>query len=323
MASQMDGRRMPAGALGNTALDAEDESGEHPVGLADGERHFSGAFPRGDAGEDERPFAALAPYYESRDEEHAELDIPDPVIGEQPALAGSSLVPPPAEAFPVGRVVIGVLVLGLAAVALVTLTPRAKSPAPVAVEVTPGVAVQAVVPVAAEPVPAAPVVEQVAVEAVVAEVAQAPAVEETSEQAAAREERRERRHARRAEAAAGKALAATDEAPALTPTAGAPAQPEPETPSIESLTLPTAPTRAQITAGFSAVLPELKRCADGATGGVTAKVTIAGSGQVRYAVVGGDFSGTPAGSCMARALRGASFPQFARTSVKVEYPFSL
>jgi len=40
-------------------------------------------------------------------------------------------------------------------------------------------------------------------------------------------------------------------------------------------------------------------------------------------VVDGAFAGTPQGSCMARALRGAQFPQFASSQLRVVYPFAL
>jgi hypothetical protein len=40
-------------------------------------------------------------------------------------------------------------------------------------------------------------------------------------------------------------------------------------------------------------------------------------------VVGGDFAGTPEGSCIARVARTAQFVRFAKPRFRVIYPFSL
>ena len=95
------------------------------------------------------------------------------------------------------------------------------------------------------------------------------------------------------------------------------AEQEPQQPA-----LPEAPTRAQIVEGFGAVVPAARACTGGRHGLVTAEVTIAHTGRVSHAVVSGDFKG-PEGSCIARAIRTARFPQFARKSLRVSYPFSL
>jgi hypothetical protein len=42
---------------------------------------------------------------------------------------------------------------------------------------------------------------------------------------------------------------------------------------------------------------------------------------VTSANVGGSFAGTPAGSCIARAVRGARVPGFERPTFTVNYPF--
>ena len=39
--------------------------------------------------------------------------------------------------------------------------------------------------------------------------------------------------------------------------------------------------------------------------------------------LGGDFAGTPAGSCIARVVRGATFAPFSKPRFRVIYPFSL
>ena len=53
-------------------------------------------------------------------------------------------------------------------------------------------------------------------------------------------------------------------------------------------------------------------------------ITVAGAtGRVTNATVGGQFAGTPVGSCIARAVRGASFPRFQRATFTINYPFRL
>jgi hypothetical protein len=45
------------------------------------------------------------------------------------------------------------------------------------------------------------------------------------------------------------------------------------------------------------------------------------SGCVTTANVAPPFAGTPAGSCIARAVRGASVPPFTRPTFSVNFPF--
>jgi hypothetical protein len=53
-------------------------------------------------------------------------------------------------------------------------------------------------------------------------------------------------------------------------------------------------------------------------------ITVAGSnGRVSAANVSGEFAGTPDGSCVARAVRGATFPRFSRASIVINYPFRI
>ena len=53
-------------------------------------------------------------------------------------------------------------------------------------------------------------------------------------------------------------------------------------------------------------------------------ITVAGAtGRVTGANVTGQFAGTPVGSCVARAVRGASFPRFQRASFVINYPFRI
>jgi predicted RNA-binding protein YlxR (DUF448 family) len=89
-------------------------------------------------------------------------------------------------------------------------------------------------------------------------------------------------------------------------------------------TLPEAPTREQVAAGFDSLQPELLRCAAGKAGVVVIDATLAGTGRVTYALIDGTvFKGTPEGSCMARAVRKARFPQFSQATLKVRDPVQL
>jgi hypothetical protein len=65
---------------------------------------------------------------------------------------------------------------------------------------------------------------------------------------------------------------------------------------------------------------QLAKCVQDKHGTTFANVTIQGSGLVSYSLIEGAFAGTEAGSCMARALRTATFPEFAGPPFKVRYP---
>ena len=67
----------------------------------------------------------------------------------------------------------------------------------------------------------------------------------------------------------------------------------------------------------------MQACADGRSGVAEVDVTIAANGVVTNALVGGDFRGTPQGSCIARAVRKARFPKFTKDSFRLLYPYSL
>jgi predicted Zn finger-like uncharacterized protein len=87
--------------------------------------------------------------------------------------------------------------------------------------------------------------------------------------------------------------------------------------------LPAQPSRGDIASGMNSVAGAVRACGGGVSGTATIRVTISGSsGRVTNASVAGPpFAGTPAGSCMARAARGASFPRFSNPSLTVNYPF--
>jgi hypothetical protein len=67
----------------------------------------------------------------------------------------------------------------------------------------------------------------------------------------------------------------------------------------------------------------LAQCAEGQHGRADIVVVIGSSGRVRSAQVRGVFAGTPQGSCMARAVRGARFPAFSSETFQLQYPFQL
>jgi len=87
--------------------------------------------------------------------------------------------------------------------------------------------------------------------------------------------------------------------------------------------LPQTPSREQVVAGFEAVQDALAQCAAGKHGVAEIDATIANSGRISHALIGGNFQGSPEGSCMARVVRGARFPQFRQPMLKVSYPVAL
>jgi hypothetical protein len=111
-------------------------------------------------------------------------------------------------------------------------------------------------------------------------------------------------------------------APVSSPPNEAPAQgvvtltPRPEA-------MPETPTRENVQAALDAKRSAIEACAQGQRGVAEVDLTVASGGNVTYAVVGGDFAGTPAGSCIARVVRGATFAPFSKPRFRVIYPFSL
>jgi hypothetical protein len=83
---------------------------------------------------------------------------------------------------------------------------------------------------------------------------------------------------------------------------------------------PPTPSRSDVIAAMSHVAPAVTAC--GAEHGVaTVQVSVANSGRVSSAVVTGSLAGTPTGSCVARAVRGATLPAFTRSTFSFSYPF--
>jgi len=87
--------------------------------------------------------------------------------------------------------------------------------------------------------------------------------------------------------------------------------------------LPEAPSREAIAASLNHMRSAIQLCSDGRKGVAELDLTIHGSGAVAHALVGGDFAGTPQGSCIARTLRGAHFGPFQKPKFRVLYKLML
>jgi hypothetical protein len=154
---------------------------------------------------------------------------------------------------------------------------------------------------------------------------------------------RERRHRLRAEReAAAKAVAEQGESEA-SPSAAAATKPEqasgasdakpaaaaaqpgaqPDKAQASEGGLPAQPTREQVVAAMNSVLPGLQECVGEKHGVADVTVTVRSAGFVSYAIVGGTFVGTPEGSCIAKVVRDAKFPEFTDPFIRVTYPFNL
>jgi len=92
---------------------------------------------------------------------------------------------------------------------------------------------------------------------------------------------------------------------------------------VPAIGLAPLPSREQIQAGIEGMRGALQSCAGSVHGTTTARLTILGTGRVASATIEGAFAGTAQGSCMARALRTATFPRFASENLQVTYPFRL
>jgi predicted Zn finger-like uncharacterized protein len=92
-----------------------------------------------------------------------------------------------------------------------------------------------------------------------------------------------------------------------------------------SVSLPETPSRDQVKAAMLEVQGEVQACAEGQSleaSSASVAMTISGaSGHVSSAQVSG--IGGTVGSCIARAVRGASFPKFAKAQFSITFPFKL
>ena len=87
--------------------------------------------------------------------------------------------------------------------------------------------------------------------------------------------------------------------------------------------LPTGPTRSEVVARLESVRSSVQACAAGRSGVADLDITIAHTGVVMHVLVGGDFAGTTEGSCIARAVRQARFPQFKQERFRLLYPYAI
>lgn len=78
------------------------------------------------------------------------------------------------------------------------------------------------------------------------------------------------------------------------------------------------PSRADVIAAMARVQPAVKACFAGTHGVVTVDMTVKGSGRVSQANVTGQTGAI--GSCIARAVRKAKFPEFTADSISIRYP---
>lgn len=85
--------------------------------------------------------------------------------------------------------------------------------------------------------------------------------------------------------------------------------------------LPETPSRSDVLAAMRAVTSAVTACGNGQTGTANVTIIFASSGRVTTANVAPPFAGTPAGSCIARAVRSATVPPFSRPTFQVNYPF--
>jgi|GEM_PF-6797074 len=87
--------------------------------------------------------------------------------------------------------------------------------------------------------------------------------------------------------------------------------------------VPTGPTRSEVVARLESVRSSVQTCAAGRSGVADLDITIAHTGVVMHVLVGGDFAGTTEGSCIARAVRQARFPQFKQERFRLLYPYAI
>ena len=102
---------------------------------------------------------------------------------------------------------------------------------------------------------------------------------------------------------------------------GARRAPPPPPPPAEDL--PETPERGAVQSAIQAVEGNVRACSPDQHGTATVRIVVASSGRVTTATVSGQFAGTPIGSCVARAVRGARFPAFSAERFEITYPFQL
>jgi hypothetical protein len=96
-----------------------------------------------------------------------------------------------------------------------------------------------------------------------------------------------------------------------------------DSPELDDASPRDSLSRQQVQRGIELLRTQLVACAGDRHGTSLTQLTISPEGRVTHSLIEGAFAGTPAGSCMARALRGARFPRFASEAFTVRYPFRL
>jgi hypothetical protein len=122
-------------------------------------------------------------------------------------------------------------------------------------------------------------------------------------------------------------------APAKTsPSDAAPSRPRVASKTVRKRAVPApapvgdqaeTPSRDEVLNGLDRIRSTVRACAEGRNGVAEVDLTIAANGVVTNALVGGDFGGTPQGSCIARAVRKARFTPFKQDRYRVLFPYIL
>ena len=113
-------------------------------------------------------------------------------------------------------------------------------------------------------------------------------------------------------------------APAATTRAAIPSRARPQAAARRAATAPVAVlSRETVSSVMQGLLPQVLSCANGRHGTVPVDVVVLPTGSVTGATVTGSFQGTPEGSCIARAVRGAQFPSFeGEAPTRFRYPYA-
>ena len=85
--------------------------------------------------------------------------------------------------------------------------------------------------------------------------------------------------------------------------------------------LEEVPSRTEVRDVLDGVAPQVYACFGEEHGLAEVVVVAASSGRVTTATVSGRFAGTPVGSCIARAVRSARFPEFTNPRFEVHYEY--
>lgn len=96
-------------------------------------------------------------------------------------------------------------------------------------------------------------------------------------------------------------------------------------PSADEGNLPEAPSREAITAAMGKIKGRVNACYEKfqQNGVATVELSIAKTGKVQSATVNGKFADSDTGTCVANAVKAASFPRFKGPTLKIDYPFLL